>query len=418
MTKWEKLKDFMKKLNTFYIGFMVGICLAAISGMIAMKASGFWGKHLDYTSIKTESEDSVSQEEIEDKIITLQNFIDRYYLNEVDINDLADGIYKGLVDSLGDVYSTYYTAEEYQDMMEKSSGEYCGIGAVMSQSASTGAITAITVYEGTPAMKGGMLPGDVLCSVDGKDISGMELSAVVSMVKGEEDTQVELGVIHMGEEKETILTMTRKKIELPTVQHKMLDGDIGYISISTFDKVTVKQFKEALDDLEAQNEKGLIIDLRDNGGGLLTSVVDMLDYMLPEGLIMYTETKYGKGDEYNSTDEEQFTKPLVLLINGNTASASEVFTGAIQDYGLGTVVGTTSFGKGIVQSVMPLNDGSAIKLTTAKYFTPKGRNIHGTGLEPDVTVDLDESLKNKVVISMEEDNQLAVAIEEVKKLMK
>lgn len=412
----EKLKKVIKQLDHFYAGFLSGMILMALTAAVVVNFSGAFQKDIDKTSVKNSDGSSVTQEDIEDKIQTLEDYIDVYYLDEVEKSQLATGIYKGLVDSLGDVYSTYYTADEYAEMTEKSDGEYCGIGAVMSQSASTGAVTIIQVYEDSPAMKGGMLPGDVLCGVEDTEIAGMDLSSIVALVKGEEGTKVSVNVIHMGDKEESTLVMERAKIEVPTVAHEMLKGDIGYIQVSAFDKVTVNQFKEAVDDLESLGEKGLIIDLRDNGGGLLTSVIDMLDYMLPEGLLMYTETKYGRDAEYSSTDDEYFDKPVVILINGNTASASEVFTGAIQDYNAGTVVGTTSFGKGIVQSVIPLKDGSAIKLTTSKYFTPNGRNIHGTGLEPDVEVELDEALKNKIVVTKKEDNQLQAAIEEMKKL--
>lgn len=413
----KEFKKVIKQLDNFYVGFLVGMILMAFTAVIVMNLNGTLQKDIDRTSIKEDGSESVTQSDIEAKIQTLEDYIDTYYLNEVQKSELANGIYRGLVDSLGDVYSTYYTAEEYADMTEKSDGEYCGIGAVMSQAASTGVVTIIQVYEDSPAMKGGMLPGDMLCGVEGKEIAGMDLSSIVALVKGEEGTKVSIDVIHQGDEKESTLVMERAKIEVPTVAHEMLKNDIGYVQVTAFDKVTVEQFKEAVEDLEQQGEKGLIIDLRDNGGGLLTSVIDMLDYMLPEGLLMYTETKYGRDAEYYSTDDEQFTKPLVILINGNTASASEVFTGAIQDYNAGTVVGTTSFGKGIVQSVMPLRDGSAIKLTTSKYFTPEGRNIHGTGLEPDVVVELDEKLQKKIVITQKEDNQLQAAIAEMHKLI-
>lgn len=201
---------------------------------------------------------------------------------------------------------------------------------------------------------------------------------------------------------------------MPTIEYQMLEDQIGYIYIMEFDEVTDQQFRDALDDLEEQGMQGLVIDIRDNPGGLLETVVSMLDRMLPEGLIVYTEDKYGQRTEKLSTAEESFDLPLAVLINGNSASASEIFAGAIQDYGIGTIVGTTSFGKGIVQSVIPLYDQSAVKLTVSKYYTPNGVCIHGTGIAPDVEVELNEEVKNLVVIPTEDDNQLQKAVETVK----
>lgn len=348
------------------------------------------------------------------KISLLEQYIDTYYLRDTKKEQYADGIYKGLLASLKDPYSTYYTKEEYDEVMVKSTGSYCGIGATVTQDVKTGIITIVSPFEGSPAEEAGILSGDVVYKVDGKDVKGEDLSSVVSKMKGEEGTTVQLSLLR---DKEMIeVTVTRKQIETPTVKSKMLEKDdekIGYIRVSAFEKVTAKQFRDSLEQLEQQGQKGLIIDLRGNGGGRLDTVVDMLDRMLPEGVIVSTKTKAGKGEEYKSTAKEQFDKPLVVLINGNSASASEVFAGAIQDYKVGKLVGTTSFGKGIVQTVFQLKDGSAVKLTTSEYFTPKGRNIHGKGLTPDVQVELDEGLAKKVEIKESDDNQLQKAIETV-----
>ncbi len=213
-------------------------------------------------------------------------------------------------------------------------------------------------------------------------------------------------------------SITRRTIEVPTIEYEMLDNKIGYIAVSEFDEVTAEQFREAVADLEKQGQKGLIIDVRNNPGGLLTTVVDMLDRILPKGLIVYTEDKYGNKEEKFSTAKEEFKKPLAVLINGNSASASEIFAGAIQDYKVGTIVGTTSFGKGIVQSIIPLTDGTAIKVTVSKYYTPKGRNIHKIGIEPDVKEELKDDLRQKVVIEKNEDNQLQKAIGIIEKNLK
>lgn len=355
---------------------------------------------------------SKEQSRVLQKVGVLEEYIDTYYLEEVDEDQYADGIYKGLMESLGDEYAEYYTEEEYLQLMEATNGKYCGIGAQVMQNRESGIITIVLPFEGSPAAEAGLLPGDVIYKVAGKEVTGEDLTAVTARLKGEAGTTIDLQ-IYRGNEYIDV-TVERREIEVPTVSYEMLEDQIGYIAISSFDQVTGKQFREALDDLEKQGEKGLIIDLRNNGGGRLDVCVDMLDRMLPAGTIVSTRTKEGVGEVFTSTDEEAFTKPLVVLINGNSASASEVFAGAIRDYGLGKLVGTKSFGKGIVQSIFDLNDGTAVKFTTSEYFSPKGKNIHGTGFEPDVTVELEEELQRMISIPKEKDNQLKKAIEILK----
>ncbi len=352
------------------------------------------------------------------KVTLLDRYIDKYYLNGTEDIEMTEGIYKGYLDSLEDPYSVYYTEKEYKDLMETTNGTYCGIGAVVSQNVETGLITIVEPYKGSPAVEAGILPGDIIYKVEGKEVTGEDLTQVVAKMKGEEGTTVDVTVFRSNENKYIDVTITRRQIEIETIDYEMLDNSIGYIEVTSFDGVTAEQFRAALDDLEKQGQKGLIIDLRGNGGGRLDIVVDMLDRMLPQGVLVSTKTREGKGATYESTDEEQFNKPLVVLIDGNSASASEVFAGAIQDYETGTLVGTTSFGKGIVQTIFDLQDGSAVKLTTSEYFTPKGRNIHGDGLTPDVEVELDEELLTQLTIEKEDDNQLQAAIEEIEKRVK
>ncbi len=350
--------------------------------------------------------------ELINKAEAIKKLIDYYYYEDVTEEELLDGMFSGMLASLGDVYSTYYTKEEYEKTIESSSGIYCGIGSVVSQNMQTGIMTIVKPYVDGPAYKAGLLPGDILYMVDGEDITALDLTEVVSRIKGEPGTKVVLSVYREGEEDYIDIEITRAQITIQTIEYEMLEDDIGYIYISEFDEITVEQFRKAIDDLEDKGMKGLVIDLRDNPGGLYTSVVSMLDRLLPEGLIVYTEDKYGHRSESLSTAEEEFKLPMAVIINGQSASASEIFAGAIQDYGTGTIVGTQSFGKGIVQSIIPAYiDGSAVKLTVYHYFTPKGRRLHGEGVTPDIKVELDEELKQKVVIEHEEDNQLQKAIE-------
>jgi len=356
---------------------------------------------------------SLSTKDISTKLTGLEQIIDTYYLNDIDYNTMTEYIYKGALASLGDPYSVYYTKEEFDSFNEQTTGNYCGIGVSVNENASTGAVTVVQVFKGGAGAKAGFRSGDIIYKVDGEEVTGQDLSTVVSKIKGEEGTTVNITILR-GSDTFT-KTLTRATVTIDTVSSEMLDNNIGYIKVNEFDEVTATQFDEAIDDLEKQGEKGLIIDLRDNPGGRYDIVCEMLDRMLPKGkLLVYTMDKYGTKEEQKSTDSDEFTKPLAVLVNGNSASASEIFSGAVKDYGIGTLVGTTTFGKGIVQQILPLNDGSAVKLTVSKYYTPSGKNIHGTGIEPDVRVELnDDAVENGQYVK-EKDNQLKKAVEIIK----
>ncbi|MDY6324820.1 MAG: S41 family peptidase [Catonella sp.] len=356
---------------------------------------------------------SLSTKDISTKLTGLEQIIDTYYLNDIDYNTMTEYIYKGALASLGDPYSVYYTKEEFDSFNEQTTGNYCGIGVSVNENASTGAVTVVQVFKDGAGAKAGFRSGDIIYKVDGEEVTGQDLSTVVSKIKGEEGTTVNITILR-GSDTFT-KTLTRATVTIDTVSSEMLDNNIGYIKVNEFDEVTATQFDEAIDDLEKQGEKGLIIDLRDNPGGRYDIVCEMLDRMLPKGkLLVYTMDKYGTKEEQKSTDSDEFTKPLAVLVNGNSASASEIFSGAVKDYGIGTLVGTTTFGKGIVQQILPLNDGSAVKLTVSKYYTPSGKNIHGTGIEPDVRVELnDDAVENGQYVK-EKDNQLKKAVEIIK----
>ena len=364
---------------------------------------------------------TVVDKEFEDKVNNLTSYIDTFYLDadKVKKEDLQNGMYKGLMNSIDDKYAQYYTPDEYNDFQETNNGQYGGIGAYVSQNSDTGDIVIVNPFDGAPAKEAGIKPGDIIVDIDGTSVVGMELSDAVTLMKGEPDTDVSVKVLRDGEYID--VNITRKVVDVPTVKHEIIEnGDIGYIYVSGFDKVTSTQFRQALDDIEAKNAKALIVDIRDNGGGMLDVVVDMLDRLLPEGLLVYTETNQGRDEEYYSTNGESYDKPMAVLINGYSASASEVFAGAVQDYKAGTIIGTTSYGKGIVQSIFSLNkdgDGSAIKLTTARYYTPNGRNIHGIGITPDITVEYNEELVEERD-GLYYDNQMLMAISVLKNEIK
>lgn len=341
--------------------------------------------------------------EVEAKLNAIDSVLDSFYFEEVDDEKAKDSIYKAYLSSYGDKYTVYYTADEYKKLTETTNGTFSGIGAVC-QISSEGGILLVDVYESGAGYKAGLRSGDRIIQVDGTDVTDMDLSSAVALVKGEKGTQVGLKIVRDGATSD--YTVVRDEIEVQTVNYAITEDNIGYISVSQFENVTAKQFKAAIEDLKSEGAKGIIIDIRNNPGGLLTTVISMLNDILPNGLIVYTEDKDGNRKEYSDNDNEELDMPLAVLVNGNSASASEIFAGAIQDYGKGVIVGTQTFGKGIVQTVKPLTDGSAIKFTIAKYFTPKGQDIHGKGVTPDVVVEYDKDA--------DEDTQISAALESVR----
>lgn len=396
-----------KQKSHFWKGALVGalaMFIAVIGTVAVMYYSGF---NLIIGGNTTDSK-------VQQKLTYFEQLIDAYYLYSDDVTEemLEEGIYTGYINALGDPYSVYYNEEDTQALYESTTGEYSGIGVVFSQNMSTKISTAVQVYKNSPAEEAGIKEGDILYKVNGRDITAEDLTDVVAEIRGEEGTTVELTVMRGTDLEEVTVEVTRRKIEVETVTYEMKEDNIGYISVTEFDKVTYDQFAAALEELKAQGMEGLVIDLRSNPGGNLSTVVNMLDLMLPEGIVVYTEDKNGEREEYTSDAAQEYDGPLAVLVNGYSASASEIFAGAIQDYEAGSIVGTTSYGKGIVQQLIPLSDGTCVKLTVSEYFTPNGRNIHGVGIEPDVEIEYEADVENA-----DADNQLDGAIAEVKKQM-
>lgn len=396
-----------KQTNHFWKGALVG-ALAMFIAMTGVVASVY------YSGVNLIIGGNTPDSQMQQKLTYLEQLIDSYYLYSEDVTEdmLEEGIYTGYINALGDPYSVYYDEEETKDLYESTSGEYSGIGVVFSQNMNTKVSTAVQVYKNSPAAQAGVKEGDILYKVNGRDVTSEELSDVVTEIRGEEGTTVELTVMRGTDLEEVTIEVVRRKIEVETVNYEMKEENVGYIRVTEFDKVTYDQFADAIDELKSQGMKGLVVDLRSNPGGSLSTVVDMLDLLLPEGLVVYTEDKNGKKEEYTSDAGQAYDGPLAVLVNGYSASASEIFAGAIQDYHAGTIVGTTSYGKGIVQQILPLSDGTCVKLTVSEYFTPNGRNIHGVGIEPDVEIKYETDEENAEV-----DNQLDAAIAEVKKQM-
>ena len=355
-------------------------------------------------------------EEVADKIESLDDVIDQYYY-KTDVSDEveADGIYKGLMESLGDPYSVYYTEEELQDLLSDTAGVYYGIGAYVSIDEDMGLPRISGVMPGTPAERAELQTDDIISEVDKESTSGMELDDVVSMIKGPEGTTVHLTILRGSKREQLEVDVERSAVEVPTVTTKMV-GDkenIGYLQITEFDDITPDQFKEGMAELREKDMQGLIIDLRSNPGGSLQAVCEIARQLLPKGLIVYTVDRDGNRDDYTCDGEHEIDIPVVVLVNQYSASASEILSGAIKDYGIGKLVGTTTFGKGIVQRIFDLKDGTAVKLTVSDYYTPNGNNIHGIGIEPDVEIEFDAD----AYAEDKTDNQLEKGIEEMEKLL-
>lgn len=409
--------------GVFLLGMVVGIVVMTLIGCAAYVGTRFYrlthedeltAVNLDGIS-DADGEGLVNAGSVE-KLETIEGIIDKYYYLDEDIDEeaMTEGMYAGIVDALGDPYSTYYTAEEWQSIMEETEGVYYGIGAYISIDSVTNCAMISGVIEDAPAQEAGLRENDIIYQVEGESTQGLELSEVVSRIKGEEGTKVHLTIYREGAENYLEIDVERRKIETPTVNYEMYDNGVGYIQITEFDDVTLDQFTEALAVVKGSGAKGLILDLRSNPGGSLSVVTDIAREILPKGLIVYTEDKYGKREEYTCDGKKELDIPLVVLINGNSASASEILAGAIKDYGKGTLIGTTTFGKGIVQRILPLTDGTALKLTISSYFTPNGNNIHGIGIEPDIECEFDsDAYYNEGV-----DNQLQRALQEVEDMMR
>ena len=345
--------------------------------------------------------------QVEEKLSEIDWYIDHYYIFDVDREKLADGLLAGYVSGLEDPYSVYYTPEKYTDILESANGEYYGIGVLVTED-KDGTIQIVNVFSNSPAKEAGILKGDIIAGVDNLDITGMDLNQVVGYIKGKEGTSVELQIQRDGEADLLNITVERRQVSVDTVEYRMLEDGIGYIQLVQFDDVSLDQMTAAIEDLKSQGMEKLILDLRDNPGGLLTSVVDIADLFLPEANIFYMEDKSGSRTDYNATDDQLFDGELVVLVNENSASASEVLAGTLKDNGRAQLVGATTFGKGIVQTFYSLSDGSGVKLTTAHYFTPNGTDIHGVGVTPNVEAEQPDDEKTG---ESEVDTQLIKALE-------
>ena len=349
------------------------------------------------------------------KNLALEDFIKKNYLKNVDEETLANGELKGMFQSLNDPYSTYMTKDEFEDFTEHTKGIYGGIGVIVTPG-DDNLITVVSPIDGTPGEKAGIKTGDKITKVNGKEFNADTMDQAVKVMKGDPGTKVNITIVRKdkeGNNKEMDITIVREEIRLQTVNSDIIEGNIGYINITSFDDLTYKDFKKEINGLMDKNIKGIILDLRNNPGGLLDVCVDIADEFLDKGIVVYTQTRDGQ-KEYLRSDNDKINLPLVVLVNKGSASASEILAGAIKDRGRGTLVGTTTFGKGIVQRIKQLSDGSGFKLTVSQYFTPKGINIHGVGIKPNVEVELPENVETIGVENLKNDTQLQKGLEILK----
>lgn len=397
-------------------GFTGGVLITAIVGVSVFSLGKINLNHKTTEvskEVTTTALEVVNDAKVMGKLEKIAKLIDDNYYKEVEKEDMETYLYKGLVAGLGDPYSTYYSGEELKMVMDSTNGTYYGVGITMAEDTKTGLVKVIKVSDNSPAKSAGIKVGDYLYKVDGEEIAGMDLSSVASRVRGKAGTTVKLTLVREGEQGTIEKEVERKNIDTITVKGEMLENNIGYIMINEFEKITTSQFQNIYKKLLEDGMQGLIIDLRDNPGGQVDVVNEIGEKFVPKGVMTYIEDKYGNRQDYPCEGYNTFNKPLAVILNGNSASASEIFAGAVKDYKIGTLIGTTTYGKGIVQMTKSLGDGTALKLTFAKYYTPKGSNIHGKGIAPEIEVELNKEIAEKGY-SKELDNQLQTAIQCIK----
>lgn len=401
----------MNKNRNLIIGI---VSLVIVTSIISFTSAFFIFNGWDYFNPKYDIQFDQKKVNVENinKYKQVRSLLEKNYYENVDENVLLEGAISGMTDSLKDPYTVYFSKEQMRSFMEKSEGSYVGIGVSINVD-NNGLLTIIEPFDDSPAKAAGIIQGDKIVKVDDKDVTGLrDENMVISMIKGVQNTKVKISVFRPSEGKTIDFEMIRKKIKVVNIKSEVLPGNIGYIKLVMFDSEIDKAFEDHLNKLLSKNIKGLVIDLRDDPGGDYEQVVKIADRLLPKGLIVYTEDKYKKREEKTS-DERELNMPMALLINGNSASASEILAGALKDHSKGTLVGTRTFGKGLVQVIKQLDDGSGIKITIARYFTPSGVCIQGIGIQPDVEVQVGEKFKNMPVsqIPRAEDEQLQKAVE-------
>ena len=388
--------------------FLLALLIAS-SALAITSASALWGdRNADMITIPREEYERLSKYE---KLELIQQIVDLYYYEDVDPEKMLDGAAAGLLDGIGDVYTYYYTAEDMEDFDEKTEGEYAGVGLQLIADPDDEMITVTRVFKGSPAEQAGIHAGDKIVGVNEAYYTAYEMDDAVSVMRGTPGEGVKVKVLR--DLKTLDFDIVRQNVTINYVEYEILDGNIGYVIVYDFLGDALEGFKKAVARFEEKNVSGMIIDLRNNGGGLVDSAVGMADLILPEGVVVSMRDKWGR-EEKRTIDGNYFKIPMAVLVNEYSASASEILAGAIRDTGAGTLIGVKTFGKGVVQAVIPFQDGSGMQLTTDRYFTPSGESIHGKGIEPDIEVKLDEDALTRYGINNlphDQDAQLQEAME-------
>ena len=400
----------MEKKNRIYNIIMLVVVCVAITAVITSFCTY---KYLSENGGVMYAEKNSSLEGLEE---TLQNFraaFEKEYIGEIDDEAMVESAIKGYVSGLGDEYTTYYTKEEMEDLMEEAEGNYVGIGIYISAYKESNEIVIIKPMEGSPAEEAGLLPGDIITKVDGVEYNGDTIDEMTNKIKGPEGTKVKVEIKRNGQTQE--IEVERRKILISHIDSKIIEDNIGYISISDFEGGCAQEFEENYKNLEEQGIESLIIDIRNNGGGLVDEAIAILELITNKGSTLLITTDKNEAEEVTKSEKDPIINmPIVLLVNEYSASASEIMAGALKDNNKATLVGTTTYGKGVIQKVYPLTDGSGLKMTTNEYFTPNHNKINKIGIDPDEEIDLPEEVKYKTDITEEEDTQLQKAIEILK----
>lgn len=355
---------------------------------------------------------SSNSDNISKSIDYIKRILNKYYLKDIDGDKAKEWAIKGYVASLGDPYTQYVSKDEMEEYTINLMGNYVGIGIYMSANTEKNTIEVIMPIKGSPAEEAGILAGDTIISVDGIKYTGEDMSVVAERIKGEEGTVVKLEILRNQEIK--TFEITRRKVITNPIETKKLENDIGYIAVTSFDEETADSFKIRFEELKSQGIKSLIIDLRNNGGGLVDEALKIADYIVPKGKeLLITVDKDGKEEIEKSKQDVLIDMPIVILVNENTASSSEILAGALKDLNEATIIGKTTYGKGVIQQFLTLRDGSGLKVTTHEYYTPNRNKINGVGINPDEVIELPEGV-NALNVKEDQDTQLQKAIELLK----